>query len=45
MYTSDIPTGDAGKNRFERSAGAEAAYWATRARSYVTASGTLTGGI
>ncbi|RKT89507.1 hypothetical protein BJ925_0218 [Rahnella aquatilis] len=37
MYTPDIITGEAGKNRFEWSAGAEAAYWEARARSYVTA--------
>lgn len=37
MYTPDISTGDASKNRFEWSAGAEAAYWAVREKSYVTA--------
>jgi len=36
MYTTDITTGDASKNRFEWNAGAEAAYWEARAKSYVT---------
>ncbi|MBB6117703.1 hypothetical protein F4826_004681 [Rahnella inusitata] len=36
MYTPDITTGDASKNRFEWNAGAEAAYWEARAKSYVT---------
>jgi len=37
MYTPDITTGDASKNRFEWSAGTEAVYWEARAKSYVTA--------
>jgi hypothetical protein len=45
MYISGITTGEAVKNRFEWRAGAEVTYWEARARSYLTAPGTLTGGI